>query len=246
MSTITIGVLGIKIKGTQLTTALQGAFLEHINHLNALKDLTAETLVPIEVRNQSDLQKCNALIIPGGESTTIALVAEREGLLTHLREFVKSLPLPSIVDSRKKNPTWGTCAGLILLSEKTSNPKKNGQELIGGLPICTTRNYFGSQIASFEIPLSLTPLSTPFPAIFIRAPIVEEIYNDEGLEVLGKLEVHDHKGQREVVVAVRKGNLLGTAFHPELTEDIRLHEWWVREVVIPALKSKNDIKEMYN
>ena len=81
--------------------------------------------------------------------------------------------------TRQRRPTWGTCAGLILLSEKTTNPKKNGQALIGGLPIRTTRNYFGSQIASFETQLSIKPLSEPFPAIFIRAPVVEEIYSEQ-------------------------------------------------------------------
>jgi pyridoxal 5'-phosphate synthase pdxT subunit len=151
--------------------------------------------------------------------------------------------------ARQRRPVWGTCAGLILLSEKTTNPKKNGQSLIGGLPIRTTRNYFGSQIASFETQLSIKPLSKPFPAIFIRAPVVEEIYSEQSegntdvngdeFEVFSTLEVHTETEQKNLVVAVRQGPILGTAFHPELTRDNRLHEWWVKEVVIPSWNTKN-------
>lgn len=224
--------------------------------MNALRHLTSPPLIPIEVRTESDLWKCHALIIPGGESTTIALVAEREGLLDPLRQFVAYSPSPSclnelIKNGSKRNPTWGTCAGLILLSEKTTNPKKNGQALIGGLPIRTTRNYFGSQIASFETMLDIKPLSTPFPAIFIRAPVVEEIYQqlqneteikatgNDGVEVFSTLEVHSEgKQQQDLIVAVRRGNIFGTAFHPELTQDNRLHEWWIKEVVIPSWNSQ--------
>ena len=147
---------------------------------------------------------------------------------------------------------------MILLSEKTTNPKKNGQALIGGLPIRTTRNYFGSQIASFETMLDIKPLSSPFPAIFIRAPVVEEIYQQLGaddtatekdsdtkgkedkVEVCSKLEVHSEVGQQDLIVAVRKGNIFGTAFHPELTKDNRLHEWWIKEVVLPSWSKKEE------
>jgi len=119
--------------------------------------------------------------------------------------------------------------------------------LIGGLPIRTTRNYFGSQIASFETQLSIKPLSEPFPAIFIRAPVVEEIYESmeeekEKLEVFSTLEVHSDTGQKDLVVAVRKGSILGTAFHPELTKDNRLHEWWVKEVVLPSWNTRHTEK----
>ena len=90
MTTLTVGVLGTSLPQHALTftVALQGAFLEHINHLNALRHLSSPPLLPIEVRTESDLRRCHALIIPGGESTTIALVAEREGLLDPLRQFV--------------------------------------------------------------------------------------------------------------------------------------------------------------
>jgi pyridoxal 5'-phosphate synthase pdxT subunit len=209
--------------------------------------------VPIEVRTADGLEKCDALIIPGGESTTMALVAEREGLLEPLRAFVKYLlrsSRPAQTDTRQRNPTWGTCAGLILLSEKTTNPKKNGQALIGGLSVRTTRNYFGSQIASFETSLTIQPLSEPFPAIFIRAPVVEEIYppssgsvpGEHRLQVLCTLEVHTDTEQKDLVVAVRQGHVFGTAFHPELTQDNRLHEWWIKEVVIPNWKTRQNTR----
>ena len=136
------------------------------------------------------------------------------------------------------------------MSEKVTNPKKNGQALIGGLPIRTTRNYFGSQIASFETQLSIKSLLEPFPAIFIRAPVVEEVYSrqngingvsgvkGEEFEVFSTLEVHTETEQKDLIVAVRQGSIFGTAFHPELTKDNRLHEWWVKEVVIPSWKGK--------
>jgi pyridoxal 5'-phosphate synthase pdxT subunit len=89
--------------------------------------------------------------------------------------------------------------------------------------------------------LNITPLSAPFHAIFIRAPVVEEIYEGE-VEVVGKLQVHSEIEEKELIVAVRRGNIFGTAFHPELTGDNRLHEWWVKEVVIPAWNEKNNIK----
>jgi pyridoxal 5'-phosphate synthase pdxT subunit len=227
------------------SAALQGAFLEHINHLNALRNLTTPPFVPVEVRTEEDLKQCHALIIPGGESTTMALVAEREGLLEPLRAFVKYLPCHHLL-TRQRNPTWGTCAGLILLSAKTTNPKRNGQALIGGLPIRTTRNYFGSQIASFETSLQIDPLPEPFPAIFIRAPVVEEVYaeltgeGEDRFQVLSRLELHSETEKKDLIVAVRQGSVFGTSFHPELTRDNRLHEWWIKDVVIPSWQGRKD------
>ena len=123
--------------------------------------------------------------------------------------------------------------------------------MIGGLPIRTTRNYFGSQIASFETMLDIKPLSEPFPAIFIRAPVVEEIYEElekevngeDKMEVFSMLEVHSETEQKDLVVAVRKGPIWGTAFHPELTKDTRLHEWWIKEVVLPSWKGQQSTEE---
>ncbi|KAL8935526.1 MAG: hypothetical protein Q9211_004654 [Gyalolechia sp. 1 TL-2023] len=166
---VTVGVL-----------ALQGAFYEHIKLLRqAVSQLEKEAIEKeanwdiVEVRTAQELKKCDALIIPGGESTTVSLVAARSNLLEPLRNFVKV----------HRKPTWGTCAGLILLAESANRTKKGGQDLIGGLDVRVNRNYFGRQTESFETDLDLPFLKDgpsaeappPFRGIFIRAPVVERI-----------------------------------------------------------------------
>ncbi|KAF3933823.1 hypothetical protein ABW19_dt0200066 [Dactylella cylindrospora] len=155
---ITVGVL-----------ALQGAFSEHLQLLKRASQALPPTISFrfIEVRTAAALATCDALIIPGGESTTMSLVAERSGLLEPLREFTKVY----------RKPVWGTCAGMILLAEEANRTKKGGQELIGGLDVKVRRNHFGSQTESFSTPLDLPFLgdSTPFYGYFIRAPIVEQV-----------------------------------------------------------------------
>ncbi|KAF2397953.1 SNO glutamine amidotransferase [Trichodelitschia bisporula] len=155
---ITIGVL-----------ALQGAFTEHIELLHA-----AAATIPDhdfsfpEVRTPAELARCDALILPGGESTTMSLVAQRSGLLEPLRDFVKAA----------RKPTWGTCAGLILLSESANRTKAGGQDLIGGLDVRVSRNHFGRQVDSFEAGLHLDFIADPqrpFRSVFIRAPVVERL-----------------------------------------------------------------------
>ncbi|KAK6501763.1 hypothetical protein TWF481_009590 [Arthrobotrys musiformis] len=155
---ITVGVL-----------ALQGAFSEHLQLLKKASQALPSNIVFkfLEIRTKEALSSCDALVVPGGESTTMSLVAERSGLLEPLREFVKVY----------RKPVWGTCAGMILLAEEANRTKKGGQELIGGLDVRVKRNHFGSQTESFSTPLSLPFLgdSTPFYGYFIRAPIVEHI-----------------------------------------------------------------------
>ncbi|KAK6519568.1 hypothetical protein TWF281_003392 [Arthrobotrys megalospora] len=177
---ITVGVL-----------ALQGAFSEHLQLLKKASQALPPNIIFrfLEIRTKEALSTCDALIIPGGESTTMSLVAERSGLLEPLREFVKVY----------RKPVWGTCAGMILLAEEANRTKKGGQELIGGLDVRVKRNHFGSQVRfltswiasntsdtnrcsksqteSFSTPLSLPFLndSAPFYGYFIRAPIVEHI-----------------------------------------------------------------------
>lgn len=259
---ITIGVL-----------AIQGAFLEHLTLLRkATNTLNRDqaNFIFIEVRTSVELSRCDALIIPGGESTTISLVAARTDLLDSLREFVKV----------ERKPVWGTCAGLILLSEAANSTKKGGQELIGGLDVRVNRNHFGRQIESFQASLDLPFLQTCgndsslFPGVFIRAPIVEKILpNVDGVQVgeqsvpdsvvAPSKQVRDEKARaatsREVevmatlpgrmqraadkgaeirvtdeagdVIAVRQGNVFGTSFHPELTDDTRIHVWWLKQVI---------------
>ncbi|KAL5118734.1 Senecionine N-oxygenase [Pleosporales sp. CAS-2024a] len=262
---VTVGVL-----------ALQGAFSEH---MQLLRHASANLATPkslqfafIEVRTPAELAQCDGLIIPGGESTAISLVAARSGLLEPLRDFVKVL----------RRPTWGTCAGLILLAESANRTKKGGQDLIGGLDVRVNRNHFGRQQESFQAHLHLAFLGAtatdakakdqPYRCVFIRAPVVEKILPhtkgeqreeaqcdativapsktpvddlakeelDAKVEVMATLSLrnpnlqehqeHAHKGTEDII-AVRQGNVFGCSFHPELTEDARIHVWWLGEVV---------------
>lgn len=202
--------------------ALQGAFIEHYNLLQQLSH--SIQLRPILVRTAQDLASCDALIIPGGESTTIALVAQRGGLLEPLRDFVRN------------KPTWGTCAGMILLASEANRTKKGGQELIGGMSIRVNRNQFGSQVESFETPLVIEGLmnsSSPFPGIFIRAPILHSLLKPRHqFTVLATLThplLADEPDSN--ICALRQGHLMATSFHPELTGDTRLHRYFIEEIV---------------
>ncbi|KAK1241276.1 hypothetical protein MKX08_001250 [Trichoderma sp. CBMAI-0020] len=238
MMALTVGVL-----------ALQGGFIEHLNLLRkAATAVFSQTrsdtsFEAIEVRTAEELARCDALIIPGGESTTISFVAQQSGLLEPLRDFVKV----------QKKPVWGTCAGLILLSNQANATKKGGQELIGGLNVRVHRNHFGRQIESFQAPLQLPFLAgetdaSPFLGVFIRAPVVEEILStgesEQGpeVEVMAKLPGRIDRMKTGVsqavtkddsgdIIAVRQGSILGTSFHPELTDDARIHEWWLKQVL---------------
>ncbi len=193
--------------------ALQGAFREHILKLQALGVQASEVRLP------EHLQGLDGLIIPGGESTTMGKLAESFGLLEPLKSFTRH------------QPAWGTCAGLILLANRAVRQKKGGQPLIGGLDITVDRNFFGRQVDSFEADLDVPALAEvaqpedpegPFHAIFIRAPAVVEV--GPNVQVLTRLP-----GQGPIV-AVREGHLLGTAFHPELSNDLRFHRFFLRMV----------------
>jgi pyridoxal 5'-phosphate synthase pdxT subunit len=177
---VTVGVL-----------ALQGGFEAHS------KSLARLGVDVREVRTPEDLHGVDALIIPGGESTTIGLGVEREGLAEPLVEFARS-----------GKPVLGTCAGMIMLD----------RDHLGVLDIEVRRNAFGRQLASFETELSFD--GEPLEAVFIRAPWVEEA--GEGVEVLAEVDGHP--------VAVRQGNILAVAFHPELGTDLTLHRWLVDRV----------------
>jgi len=225
--------------------ALQGAFFEHQIMLQKL-DLQVEISVNL-VRSVQDLQTCDALVIPGGESTTIALLAKLSGLLDPLREFLKTKPI------------WGSCAGAILMSRNVTNTKKGGQDLLGGLSITTARNGWGSQVESFEAPLivqSLPQPDRPFQGVFIRAPIVLAVDlspEDPPFQVIARLPVEllpdahhliaenlnptDPLNPR-TIVAFRQGDHLFTSFHPELTDDDRFHAYFVQECVLPSLTTR--------
>lgn len=222
--------------------AMQGAFAEHQVMLQSVA--TSKPIQIVLIRNVEDLDKCDALIIPGGESTTIALLARLAGLTEPLREFIA------------KKPVWGTCAGAILLSEEAEGTKKGGQELLGGVTIKTKRNGWGSQVESFEAPLVVEGLresNRPFMGVFIRAPVVMEIRPSalsQPVQIISSISPGLlPKGQQLVsidedetdprssctVVALRQGSHLVTTFHPELTKDNRFHEYFLKHCVIPSL-----------
>ncbi|KAI4304688.1 hypothetical protein MLD38_040164 [Melastoma candidum] len=199
--------------------ALQGSFNEHIAALRRVG------VKGIEVRKAEQLEKVSSLIIPGGESTTMAKLAHYHNLFPALREFV-----------RLGKPVWGTCAGLIFLADKAVGQKEGGQELVGGLDCTVHRNYFGSQLQSFEACLSVPELASKeggpetFRGVFIRAPAVLEAGPEVKVlaEYLTSSEKEGGQGGEKVIVAVRQGNLLGTAFHPELTADSRWHSYFLK------------------
>ncbi|KAJ8559579.1 hypothetical protein K7X08_003637 [Anisodus acutangulus] len=212
--------------------ALQGSFNEHIA---ALKRLGVKG---VQIRKPEQLQDVSSLIIPGGESTTMAKLAEYHNLFPALREFVKM-----------GKPVWGTCAGLIFLANKATGQKTGGQELIGGLDCTVHRNFFGSQIQSFETELPIPEIAAKeggppsCRAVFIRAPAIIEVGLD--VEVLADVPVssvetvnsspipneeESIKSVRKVIVAVKQGNMLATAFHPELTADTRWHSYFLKMV----------------
>jgi 5'-phosphate synthase pdxT subunit len=178
--------------------AYQGDVREH------LRALAAAGADPVEVRTLDDLDRVDGLVVPGGESTVIGKLAARFGLLEPLRER-----------ARAGLPVLGTCAGMILLAREVEGPP---QHLLGVLDVRVRRNAFGRQVASFEAEVDVKGLDGgPVPGAFIRAPWVAEAGPD--VEVLAELDGR--------VVAVRQGNLLATAFHPELCGDTRLHRWLV-------------------
>jgi pyridoxal 5'-phosphate synthase pdxT subunit len=185
--------------------AVQGDVREHINSLTSL------SVAVQKVRNPEELKTVNALVIPGGESTTISMLAKRVGLMEPLRKFVKD-----------GFAVYGSCAGMIMLADEILDGRSD-QETIGGLDITVRRNAFGRQVDSFETDLTVKDFDKSFRAIFIRAPWVERV--GESVEVLAAVTTEN--GSQHPVM-VRQGSVLATAFHPELTNDNRVHEYFVQ------------------
>jgi 5'-phosphate synthase pdxT subunit len=180
--------------------ALQGDFREHAQ---ILRGLGAE---PVEVRGVEDLEGLAGLIVPGGESTAIGNLMAHYGLLDGVRSFFY-----------KGGAVWGTCAGMVLAASATTGPR---QPLLGLMNALVERNGFGRQVNSFEADLEVKGFDKPFTGVFIRAPFFEDV--GPGVEVLSEIDGR--------VVAARGENILVTAFHPELTDDTRFHEYFLREV----------------
>lgn len=189
--------------------ALQGDVREHIN---SLSDCGVSA---IEVKSLAELDRVDALVIPGGESTTISKLARSFGLIEALRARIKA-----------GMPTYGSCAGLILISERVLDAI-DGQEGFGGLDVTTRRNAFGRQVDSFESDIEFKGITGPkFRAVFIRAPWIEQHGDD--VEVLAEVDGR--------AIAVRSSSLLATSFHPELTGDNRIHRYFVDVICKEAAK----------
>jgi len=184
--------------------ALQGDFREH---LAVLRGLGADA---VPVRRPAELSEIGGLVIPGGESSVMDKLSRAFGLAEPLRA--------AIGDGL---PVYGTCAGLIMLADRILDGIA-GQQTLGGLDVAVRRNAFGSQLDSFETDLDIPAVGdAPMHAVFIRAPIVEEV----GGGATALAQVADGR-----VVAVEQGNLIGTSFHPEITGDTRFHEYFLDKV----------------
>lgn len=181
--------------------ALQGDFREHLAALNSIG------VAAIAVKTADEINSVNALVLPGGESTTIAKLARIFNVFDLIKQRIKD-----------GLPVYGSCAGLILLSNRILDGIE-GQETFGGLNITARRNAFGRQVDSFEGEIDFVGLGK-LNGVFIRAPWVEEV----GAEVAVLATSHGHP------VAVRQGKILATSFHPELTDNHAVHRYFVEEI----------------
>ena len=187
--------------------SLQGGFAEHSHSLERLG------VRAVPVRRPAHLEGLDGIVMPGGESTTMSKLLEIGGLLEPLRQ--------AIADGL---PAFGTCAGLILLADEVLDTRADAHSL-HSMDISVRRNAFGRQKESFETTLTFGDDGQEVEAVFIRAPQVERV--GEGVQVLSQLP----DGR---VVAVRSGHVMGCSFHPELTEDVGVHEYFLRELVRPT------------
>jgi 5'-phosphate synthase pdxT subunit len=189
--------------------ALQGDVREHIDSL-----LTCE-VEALAVRRASEIESIDALVLPGGESTTIAQLAEVFGIFDLIKNKISN-----------GMPVYGSCAGMILLADQILDAKE-GQKSFGGLDITVRRNAFGRQVDSFESDISFNDGSDELiRAVFIRAPWVEKV--SDSVQILASIDNHP--------VAVRSKTALATSFHPEITGDHRVHRYFVEQVARPALQ----------
>ncbi len=184
--------------------AVQGAFPEHVRSLERALANNGHKGSVITVRRLEELEQVCCLIIPGGESTAISKLLSRHGLHDQIvRRAVEGMPI------------MGTCAGCVLLAKEGDDEvHKTGTELLGLVDMAVDRNAFGRQRESFEAPIDVKGFDSPFPGVFIRAPVISRTW--------GRCKVMAaHSGK---IVMVRQDNLIGLSFHPELSEDTRIHE----------------------
>jgi len=181
---------------------MQGAFQKHIDAIRACGHEA------FWLREEDELRRVDGMILPGGESTTVGKLLDRWGLMQPVRER-----------ARAGMPLFGTCAGMIVMARSLED--ETGQPRLALMDIVVRRNAYGRQVDSFETDLDLPCLGVePFHGVFIRAPMVTDV--GDGVEVLGR-----HEGE---TVFVRQGNLLAGAFHPELTEDPRVHRYFLQMI----------------
>lgn len=188
--------------------ALQGDVREHVAALGRLG------LDTVTVRRPAELDACDALILPGGESTTMEKLARAFDLFD-----------PLVARIRDGMPTFGTCAGMIMLADRITDGIV-GQGSFGGIDITVRRNAFGRQVDSFEGEIDFAGLDAPVHAVFIRAPWVEDA--GDGVEILARVPDGEAAGR---IVAVRQGHLMATSFHPEVGDDDRIHRFFVETVM---------------
>lgn len=192
---VTIGVI-----------AIQGAISEHINSIKKAineKKLNGK-VIPVRYKDQID--ECQGLVIPGGESTTISRILFKRDLHKKIKEKVE----------KKEIFVMGTCAGCVVLSKEIDDATKD-VKLLELMDMKTQRNYFGGQRESFEKNIKIKGFNEPFNAVFIRAPIIEKVWN--GCKVLSQID--------EKIVMVEQENILALSFHPELTPDLRIHKYFL-------------------
>ncbi|CEM30146.1 unnamed protein product [Vitrella brassicaformis CCMP3155] len=224
--------------------ALQGAFEEHQKLFDRLQRPNVRV---VQVRTPSELSSCSALVIPGGESTTLRIIAQADNgaMMEALKQFVHA----------DKKPVWGTCAGAILLSSEVISGQdvpRNGErepardkygEFLGGVDVRTSRNFFGRQKDSFEAPLvgcgAYADIASGFNAVCIRAPAILQPLSDD-VEVIAHLppaaadpSSPKATSDKPVIAAASQGHLFITIFHPELTEDARFHAFFLDKFVLP-------------
>jgi len=181
--------------------AVQGDVSEHADAIRRAAAAHDEQAEVVEVRDSGTVPDCDVLLMPGGESTTISRLIEREGIAPEIRDHVEA-----------GKPVLATCAGLIVLS---TDAKDDRVDTLGLVDVTVDRNAFGRQTESFEAPLDVDGLDEPFHAVFIRAPLIDEVGDD--VDALATV--------RDRPVLVADGPVVGSSFHPELTADPRVHEF---------------------
>jgi 5'-phosphate synthase pdxT subunit len=187
--------------------SIQGNVKEHVNAMQRAIDHAGCRAEVIKIKHKGLVPTCDALILPGGESTTLGRLMEKERISVEIIKVVHA-----------GVPIMGTCAGLVLLAKKGDEQvKKTGQSLLSLMDITVNRNAFGRQKESFECLVEFKGLDSPFNAVFIRAPSITEVGKD--VEVLSKYN--------DVIIAAREKNMLALAFHPELTDDPRIHHYFL-------------------